>query len=224
MDNIPSDVYTSYPSFGAPLSTVTKNLNTLTFGSRCNLMITKTEILNYLEKGNYKRFGNLTLTDKVYAYIHVKDPYLKNIVSSGASYTHYDTIYIKAPKYDGEGQKYTVNTLKNIVRNEKTNFVDIKTAYKIYSERKECTVINNYAKIKTKEYLDYIVDTFYDFKDRHVLYLYLLLNIIILKMDRIVEYFENDSARITINGYYDGNRVKYAAEIILQLYQKIDDF
>jgi len=231
MENIPEDIYSKYPLLGIPLSGVSKRLTELTYNALCDQNPTKKEILNYFENNNNNRIGIFKYKEnQLEAYVHVNDPILlwqyspdELMVGLSKIEERFENgIYINFPKFIG------LSTLKNDVARDllfedDILFIDVKNAYKIFSNRKQC----KNAKIKTKEYFNYVINLLTGLNKINLMHFYLLVNATILKLlidfDTMRLFEIDDGEDVTYNEYYE-RTYEEANKIIKLTLIKIDTF
>jgi len=190
MYNIPSDVYTSYPKLSRALPLVSKQLSQLSIRGACNSLISKEELINYVDESKYTKIGIMYIQDKethfeadmnIYFYHKLLD-----IIKNGGM-EHIRGTVEERPVLNGYQLSREKGNLNDISENIKKEgliiYPDIKTSYKIFSKRSQCLQYPNYAKQMTKIYLNNIIS---DLNDHlYTLSFYLVSNMFLLNMSTL---------------------------------------
>jgi hypothetical protein len=230
MNRIPSDVFKSYPDIGLPLIFLSKDLNKLTVGVRCDTYPATKELTLYIKNDNYTRLTIFFLysnTNYMKSLTHLHDPLLwesgyMNTIMMGELEVNNETgeIKIKLPTFEFGMSKETIT---EEMENADECFVDVKNAYKIFSLRKDCLIYENYAKYMTIAYFNHIIDKLNSPEKIHLLHFYLIINAVSLELfdGAVVSQIVTDNKTINEQEYYN-NTVTYANDLIELITDKIN--
>lgn len=196
------DIYSKYPELATRLIRTSSKLNEISLIGNCNLDLSTNEMKNII---NIKPFSKKAMFDIYYVgkgiderpglFLNVlcfmKMPtenefYNLWIYDSACSITEEHGYYHILTMEISDDLKITLDDLQNDIKsmnNIDIKVLDVKSLYLLYSQRKSCFKIYNYAKTKTLEIFEFIVDKFSSHNTIVMLNLYLMINCIILDLD-----------------------------------------
>lgn len=227
MQTLPEDILNTYPIFATGFRSISKEMDILTLKTVCKQYVNKQEISLYLEKESYRRLGLFYLneTEQMYVYVHPNDPLLYsdhnfNIVMNGSAYIDEETgnLEFRIPHFGMVDKNVMKESLYDY-----THFVDVKNAFKIFSQRKQCLTKKDYAKDKTLNYFNYIISLFNKPGKLHLLHLYLITNGLLLKMDDAFIISELVNISVDDEVYYN-ETIEYAKDLIVAIKDLISKF
>jgi len=222
------DIYSKYPLLATRLVRTSSKLNEISLIGNCNLDLSIKETKNIV---NIKPFSMKAMFDiynvgegdgpglflSVSCFIKMpseNDVYNRWIYDSGSSITKEHGYYHILTIYDGGGSHITQNELNfdiEFMDSINMKIFDVKSLYLLYNQRKSCLKIPDYAKIKTLEIFNMIVDKFNSYDTIIMLNLYLMINCIILDLD-ISDKFLTSQKEFASLGENDYNYDDYIEE------------
>lgn len=193
------DIYSKYPLLATRLVRTSSKLNEISLIGNCNLDLSINETKNII---NIKPFAKKAMFDiynvenadgpglflSISYFIKMpsdNDVYNRWIYDSSSSLTE-EPGYHSLTIYDNGGSHITQNELNfdiQFMDDINIKIFDVRSLYLLYNQRKSCLKIPNYAKIKTLEIFNMIVDKFSSRDTIVMLNLYLMINCIILDLD-----------------------------------------
>lgn len=184
MNLIPEDIYTSHPEISKLLLSVSKHLRSVSLKGACNSLIDKNELVRYIDIEDYKIIGIACIynNDEL-----IMDIFVNDVIDGWIRFTSRkelsknDTVELTKINYGNINPKdVSIHMKDDVSKTQLTDvYVDILNAHKIFTNRVSCQKIENYAKLLTKDYFDFMLK----YLNNQFLYSYLFLNIIIFQMN-----------------------------------------
>ena len=187
MHTLYEDIYTSYPELSRGLTNVSNELLRLSLRGACNSLIGRKELSKHIDYNSGNNVSVILISDTIETYgAEIKMIYRHNFldIMNYVSYTANISAGItEIPVMDiEEFKKSSEQYLPDDIDSEETTsvYVDVKTAYDIFSNRKQCLQYPDYAKESTMNYLNNVVSTL----SNHLptLSFYLVSNLILLDL------------------------------------------
>lgn len=214
------DIYSKYPELSSRLIRTSKKLNEVSLVGNCNLDLSLHEIKNIVDIKPYAKKAIFDIYNKREQGLVVGVSCFMKMITKDDTYHRwiYDT-YISMSEEYGYSHKLNIY-INDDLRTELFDILydiefmgginiktfDVKSLYLLYSQRKSCLIIPNYAKIKTLEIFKMIIDKFDDHNTIVVLNLYVMINCLILDLDMSEKFIkaQNDFSLLGENEYdYD---------------------
>jgi hypothetical protein len=217
------DIYSKYPELATRLIRTSSKLNEISLIGNCNLDISINEMNDII---NIKPFAKKAIFNIYNAEEEEGNGLFLDIIcfmkmpTENGSYNLWEynssvlisvehEYYHKLTIERNSDSKINLNELYlniKIMDDIDTKTFDVKSLYLLYSQRKSCLKISNYAKIKTLEIFNIIVDKFSSHNKIVMLNLYLMTNCIILDLDISDDFINTQKEYSLIGGYsYDYN-------------------
>lgn len=217
------DIYSVYPELATRLTRTSRQLNEITSEGNCNLDLSIKEMKTMIEGTSKKCLFNLYNPGEgegpgpymdaiVYMHMPVYDRLTDYVI-----YTwHYDAG--ASPRDEGDYHMLTLgghhinqqlihdrDYIKILI--EQTDGIDVKsfdvkTLYQLYNNRTSCRRYPNYAKIKTKQLFNKMIDKLSQYDTLIMLNLYLMINYIILDLN-LSNHFMDSQKKISLHQDYD---------------------
>jgi len=212
------DIYSRYPELATRLVRTSSQMNTLSTLGNCNLDLSDKEIVKILDIKPYAKKALFTLYHEGFgdepglyfeALIFMKEFTTDEIYQTwsynvGAptkeEHDNYHVLDID-PRRFGRNFASTKNMLTNMEDIDVKSF-DVKSLYLLYNQRKSCLQIPNYAKNKTLEIFNEMIDKFNTYDSAIAMNLYLLINAIVLDIDISPKFIDNQK-RFSLQGESD---------------------
>ncbi len=212
------DIYSKYPELATRLVRTSSQMNIISTLGNCNLDLSNKEIIKILDIKPYAKKAMFKLYNEgsgdgpgLYfeAIMFIK----QFTVDENYHYWLYDA----ECSTTGEVHSYHVleiplngNNRSNIdLKDSLLNmddinikYLDVRSLYLLYNNRKSCRKIPNYAKYKTIEIFNAMIDRFNTYDNILILNLYVLINALVLDLDVSTD-FMNNQQRFSTDGDYD---------------------